>query len=786
MEKQKDLAGSNVPLSSEVVPEAPRRRNRIFFLISSVSTLVLIILVASYYNFKWIEQQVSDTGRQAGDTQQDNQGGGQAYVLSAQFANWEDVPVEINPQVPEYSVSKDLSNVTNAGQFQFSDDAKTLLAKNAFVVIPSDRQEFYPIYESNRYGQVPSFITTDSMLHSYHLMFDNQLKKLEEDKLIPELKQLNEAMLTSSVEQYNSLKGTEWENAAKRNVGFFSVGYRLLGGEQAAGSGAEMPILQAAEGIVKGEVDQEIALIESHAGIDKSPVMNMGTDNQDKLDTPQGSLSPEDVNEDYSQYVPRGHYTKSDDLKKYFKAMMWYGRLNFRLKNQDEVRSSLLISSALASNSNAQKTWGSVYEPINFFVGKSDDITYYQMRDAMKEIFGDDLALATVTKDKDKLTAFIAKAKTMEAPQINSMPIFNAAIQPDRTEAIQGFRFLGQRFTIDASIFQRLIVREVGEKGQSCSEAPFAKGRFLPKGLDVPAAMGSEEAYDILKSMGDTDYACYDENMGKMKTYIAGLDKNVWTQNLYWGWLYSLKPLTEKKSTGYPSFMTNEAWQRKSLNTYLGSWTELKRDTILYSKQAYAEMGGGGEEIDHRGYVEPEPYTYARLASLIKMTAAGLDSRGLLDEDSKDTFNKLQELATTLKTISEKELNNVALTDEEYGFIEEYGGNIEHIWYDAFKKADGGAPELDKDSNSPVVADVATDPNGWVLEEGTGYVSEIYAVVPVDGKLRIARGAAYSYYEFTQSIDNRLSDDTWEELLNSSSAPALPEWTKAFTASKPS
>jgi len=31
----------------------------------------------------------------------------------------------------------------------------------------------------------------------------------------------------------------------------------------------------------------------------------------------------------------------------------------------------------------------------------------------------------------------------------------------------------------------------------------------------------------------------------------------------------------------------------KQLNTVLGSWSELKHDTILYAKQVYAELGGG-------------------------------------------------------------------------------------------------------------------------------------------------------------------------------------------------
>ena len=79
--------------------------------------------------------------------------------------------------------------------------------------------------------------------------------------------------------------------------------------------------------------------------------------------------------------------------------------------------------------------------------------------------------------------------------------------------------------------------------------------------------------------------------------------------------------------------MQTEAWTRKDLQTALGSWTELKHDTILYAKQVMAEMGGGGgNEQPPHGNVEPNPEAYARLLALAQMTYDGLDSRSLLSD----------------------------------------------------------------------------------------------------------------------------------------------------------
>lgn len=695
---------------------------------------------------------------------------------ASKFATYEAVAVNVTPKVPAYTVNQDLSNVTNAGNFSLSDEQKNLLVKNSFTVAsPGWSDEFFKIYESNRYGYTPSFVTTDSMLHTYHLFFDYLLKRVEIEKLAPELKTLNAAMLSAAQAQYNELKGTDWENAAKRNVGFFSVASKLLD------SSVKVP------DIVKNEVDQELAFIEAHQQIRESPVMNIGRDiTKDTIDTPQGKISLAALSEDYSQYIPRGHYTKSDLLKAYFKTMMWHGRLTFRFKNPDEVKSAALIVLNLNQEKNSQ-SWDKIYEPTNFFVGKSDDITFYQLKDAVEKNYSQLPSLKTLTTDTTKFNSLFEAANNLEAPQINSMPIFSPGLQPDREKEIKGFRFMGQRFTIDASIFQRLLYREVGNKHGVIPPAPDDTTRMMPKGLDVTAAMGSDEAYNILKSYGEDQYYLYPENMAKMKKYIAELPNDNWTQNLYWGWLYSLKPLTEAKSEGYPSFMKNDAWVRKELNTYLGSWTELKHDTILYAKQVYAELGGGPpEQKDDRGYVEPNPDVYARLASLLKMTNEGLQMRGLISDANKDNLGKLEQLSLSLKTITEKELNNTALSDDDYELIRSYGGQLEHFWLDVSQEelTASGLNQYNFLQQNPaaLVADVATDPNGQVLEEATGHIADIYVVVPVDGKLRIAKGGVYTYYEFPWPLSDRLTDEKWREILNSENKPSLPDWTSAFMA----
>ena len=673
---------------------------------------------------------------------------------SGSFASYREIPVTVTPSVEPYQVSDNLSNIINNDQFAFSDEAQKLLVQNGFVVIPISMEEFFITYEGNCYDMVPSLITTDAMMHNYHLYFSHLLRTLEKNSLRDHLDSLTKSMLEESQTQYQSLKGTDWENAAKRNTAFFAVAARLLDPK------SETP------SFVRKEVNSELTLISNHQEtFTPSPVMNIG--NSDAGMT-------EILNEDYTQYIPRGHYTKSDELKTYFQTMMWYGRMTFRASQEDETKSAVLIS-LLLDNQKDYDLWNSIYEPTNFFVGKSDDLEFTQYHQLLQDIYGSIPSLNSLIEDTAHWSSFCSGLEQLNPPVINSMPIYDETIQPDRDQAIKGFRFMGQRFTLDASIFQRLVYRDVGEniKGQR---------RMLPKGLDIPAAMGSQEAYEILKEMGETAYQKYPENMKKIQKQIASLDTKSRTQNLYSTWLYTLEPLTEAKGKGYPSFMQNQAWTRKQLVTYLGSWAELKHDTILYAKQIYAEMGGGGEPLDDRGYVEPEPAVYGRLAALTRMTIDGLESRDLLKEDAKASLEQLEELALDLKTISEKELTQKPLSDEEYDLIRSFGGQLEHFWLEAL--ADEGVDDTSAVIENPaaLIADVATDPSGQVLEEGNGYVSNIYAVVPVDGTLRIAKGAVYSYYEFSWPSEDRLTDEKWKTMLENKTTPDLPPWTKTFTA----
>ena len=654
---------------------------------------------------------------------------------------------DITPCVTPYTIEAGLGNVENTWQFYLTDEEKKKIEQNGFVVSGNGGSEFFEIYEQNRYELIPNFITVDSLMHTYHLYFSHLLKNIEKNYLAANLTDLSAYMLDTSKLQYEELKGSEWERAAKRNVAFFTIGAKLVDDK--------VTVSEDVQDIVATELDR----IKKADGIYQSGITN--------------------DNEDYTQYIPRGYYEGDQKLEQYFRAMMWYGRIHFIQSTEDLDRSAFLITKALSEDEEAYRLWEGIYAVTSFFSGASDDNGVCEYAPVIKEVYGEKATMADLPGSEKKFKQFHKMTATLATPQINSIPVADG-----ESNVIQGFRFMGQRFSMDATVMQKLVYSNVGANSQG-------EKRMLPDVLDVPAALGSNMALNILEQEGAMDYEGYSENMELLKEGLSQENETLWSASLYAGWLNTLRPLLTVKGEGYPMFMQNEEWVKKDLECFAGSFAELKHDTILYSKQVMAEMGGGyEEEPDFRGYVQPEPIVYERFVTLSDMTAQGLEEYGMLSDSDAENLKRLSQMANQMLTISIKELQNEVLTEEEYTFIECYGGDIEHFWYEAVKDNSDSEYIYCEDFPAAIIADIATDPNGTVLEVGTGIPSTIYVVVQVNGKIKLASGSVYSFYQFEWPMDDRLTDSKWRQMMgwqadengnyNWNKSIDRPEWTKSY------
>lgn len=680
---------------------------------------------------------VSETKKTDEDTQEDEEA---PMEINQKLVNIH-VPYEprrFNPQVEAYQVESDLSNIENLSIFgDFSKEQLELLVKNSFVVNPTMEEQLFYIYEDNEYKEIPSFITTDSVLQVYHIFYDYALRTLENEKLLNLVEEMTENMLENSIGLYKDLEDGEMKDLQLKNIGYFSVAQLALEKELPDGVPEE----------AKNLALEELEKIEEHGGFQKS------------------SLFPYDL--DYSQFTTRGHYTRSDDLGRYFKAMMWYGQAPFPFhfadgkRNVEGTLQALLISASLYGDKESYEYWENIYEATNFFVGSSDDLGIYEYGELLEKVYGKNPNLNKLNEE-EKIEEVYKEAEKLPEPRIQGK--YSSVTTPVGKQ----FRLMGQRYVMDADIIQDLVEPEI---------------RPVPSGLDVMAVLGSERAKEIqLSKEINQHWDKYPDEIQRLRNKFGKLPEEKWMENMYQGWLWTLLGYTLPVGDGYPSFMTNGAWIDKDLNTALGSWSELKHDTILYGKQSGAEMGGEGfKEV--LGYVEPNLEVYEKLLWLTKFSRKNLSARGLTVDEIDYKVEEFEFLLDFLINCSIKQLENQELTMEEYEYIQAYGGILEELTASFANSDNWYSITSETDKNMAVIADFHTiGPNqyseGGYMEAGVGPAYEIYAVVPIGGKLYLTRGAVFSYHEFIS--DERLTDEKWQEIIKGGTKPPMPEWTNSF------
>jgi len=166
---------------------------------------------------------------------------------------------------------------------------------------------------------------------------------------------------------------------------------------------------------------------------------------------------------------------------------------------------------------------------------------------------------------------------------------------------------------------------------------------------------------------------------------------------------------------------------------------------------------------------------YARMLALTSMTKEGLAQLNALSDEEKARLENLEGILGRLINISKDELANKELDEADYRFIRNFGEELESIV--AGVEAEG--------KETTIVADVHTDTNPprQVLEEGIGYVDLILVAYKLpDGRILIGSGPVFSYYEFKHPMDDRLTDEKWQEMLESGNVPERPDWIASFYA----
>ena len=650
---------------------------------------------------------------------------------------------DFTPSIEDYKIAEDFSNVVNFSKFgNFTDKQKEMLLKNGFVITKPKNLEdneymeepwnyefdqIHQIYEDNEYQYIASFVTTDSVTHIFHIFYDGFLRNLEKDELYPKSIDLNKNLLAENISLYDELQNERLKEIQNRNIAFIATGLKLLG---------EEPENLPEE--AKALVDEEMKNV-SQEGVSKSVI------------------SGRDV--DFSQLKPRGHYTRSEELKKYFSGTMYFGQVGLFIENdgkpdEDSILQGLLLTHSIYKNPEILKTWEDLVEPIDFLVESADDLSIREYARTLYGVYGKDFDINKLDDEKNLSSAYKVLSEYPD-PQVAGF-------------MGKSFRFMPQRAVMDSVLMQNVVDIARDDKPSD---------RPIYSGLDLMTAFGNEKAREIQKEDPyNSHWDKYQEKTDENISIVEKMEDLDWQKNMYRGWLWMLKSYDQKFGEGYPMFMRNDAWERKDLVSALGSFAELKHDTVLYGKAVMAEMGGGGDFEIPKSYVEPNVELYEKLNWLLEFTKVNLKNRDMLSSKYEEKINNFQAMVVKFRDLSIKELQNEPLTEEEIEYLLYIGGEMESLMVDFVESTDENQIsywyEIQNatDRRMPVVVDLMRVvensvglPKDEISHIGTGKPMEIFVIYPHEGKLYMGRGATFSYYEFLNK--ERLTDEEWQKMV---------------------
>lgn len=687
---------------------------------------------------------------------------------------------------------------------KLTDAEAKALKDHGFVV---GGKQYDQVFDWYRARDVPAFVTADSLLNAFHVLFAESMCGLERAnaRTLPLILADVEERLPAAEE---ALVGDAelTRKATKRARVFLGVALNLLD-----------PRVVPADADTRKLVEAEVKRVEAEKVAEKPDWLGKPDDGFKTLD--------------YSRFTPRGFYTTTPKLERYFRAVSWLQAIPWRVDNDEEFAAILLLAKAYGAADRPGGEWMRFWSTIEQFCGTGDD--WHLKRASLFMLKSKPLTADELSKTR-KWAVGLAGEKG--GPQINDQLRFQSDTPDGKAEP--HFRFLPARRLPDAVLFRRTATAE-----------------RMPSGLDVAAALGSPFARGKLKMDAP-------EVLKKIDANATLFPKpGRWPRpSLHADYLDCLRALLEVESDA-PKVFQSEAWSAKTCQTALGGWAQMRHPWAVQAKESEGvNLDGWGLEGEP-GFVEPVPEFYGKFAELAKRSQrlfeeagafgpdpdtvqelsakvaaaavaviptawkfglatltdeernaltklipelpasgdpakdAGLartllraewEAEGVIDADAqgrsepgeprpKECWPRLEAMSAKLETLAHKQLRGKALRADEKQSILDYGKELPFVMFY------GDNSYLFPNDDAPRVVDVHRQ-RGKSLEVGIGRPRVLWVVYPWKGSDVLCRGAVLPYHEFASA--ERLTDQDWLKRLDSSSAPDQPKWVRGWTVPK--
>lgn len=597
----------------------------------------------------------------------------------------------------------------------------------------------FEIYTASR---GPVFITSDSLINGFQVLFEDSFRELEIHRA---------AALRSQLEQ--ALKRARKELDDRRNG--FPRADLAAGWRQAQwGIGPALRLLGTPAEIfdadVRDEIERLVELIRRAEG-ESMPA---------QLGPPSATL----LGIDYRRFKPVGFYAGPEVLQNYFRAVRWLQTIPFRADRDNELTAIGLLGYG------AGFLHGDWFRDYSAFPGRPDALS---LADATEE-FQNFLAAGRNIPDWKTRLASVRRELLRKAPR---HPLINdqdrlAPAAGDPLAEIQ-FRVLASQATPDAVVLDRLAPRG-----------------GLPSGLAVAAMLGSEFARAQITSIPP---AQLESAVQSAREAGSGARASAAVSSLYENYLDALAALALPPEPEAPAFMRGQPWAAKSCLTIMAGWAQLRHTFTLQAKE---DVFYFGLQETQAGFIEPNPEFFHRFGNVCVRAIAELERQDTFvsvsagqkpretDEDEvlpsyaislRRRWEILHDLARRLEAMAHKELRQKTWSDNENGFLRAYGAELAAVmgyFGNSYEKPRDDAPR-----STVVASNPARDE---LLAVAIGRPRILHVLYPWQGGEILCEGSVLPYYEAAQKT--RLTDAEWLTRLDAKPAPVFPAWLAPYIA----
>ena len=498
-----------------------------------------------------------------------------------------------------------------AHQQKLNDETIALLSRDKIAYGPAVKQSFDP------YLHGPVFITSDSLLNAFQVLFESTFRHYEL-RQITELRKSLESILTQ-----------ERENLAKSPFPptDMAPGWRqaqLVLGPALSLLGTPVEFFDPD---ARDEIQAQVNKIKAAAVVEQPAWLGEPTSELPAID--------------YRRCKPVGIYADDEKLSDYFRAVRWLQMIPFRVDRDDELVAIGLLSDGLHMlNGSGIKD---SFRSYNFLLGQSRGLDLAEAADRFQ---GFNLYRTAKTWPERLQKGKMYATREVHLHGKRSNPS-GSDVDKKRNAAIQ-FTILPEYIVSDTQLFQAL-----------------ADKNLEPEGLAVAALLGSDfacthfshftsEQFETALTAGDIRPAknherdmlsLYDEYLGVLQAEFSSPDNDA------------------------PAFMRSEAWQAKSCQAALSGWAQMRHALTLHARYSVVYLG---LTFTPPGFVEPNAEFFARMADLVE------HARRLFDTD-RDRWDALAGLTRKLETLVQKQLRQKPWTQDEEDFFRAYGARLGHI-----------------------------------------------------------------------------------------------------------